>query len=582
MERPVLALLSALLLSPAAWGQDPVGDEFQTNTYTENNQMFPAASADASGNFVVVWQSLAFSHLDTSSYSIQGQRYASDGGAVSEEFQVNSYTTYGQFSPAVAASSTSGAFVVAWSTDFSIGSDYYNAVHARRFASDGSPVGTDFQVNAYTPGYQDRPAVAMEPDGDFVVVWQSGGSNGSDTDGDSVQGQRFSSDGSLAGSDFQINTYTTGHQNFTKVAMAPSGDFLVVWRRFESAGGLTSSIQGQLFASDGSPNGGEFQVNSYTTGLQHVPAVAVDDQGDFVVVWQSDGSGGSDSDGYSIQGQRYASSGLPMGPQFQVNSYTTGEQKRPSVATDTGQFGRAFVVVWDSYGSSGLDTDQESVQARWFTSDGSPLAGQFEVNTYTTVEQYRSAVILVPESEDFLVVWESGGSSSSDASGNSIQGQLVSGPIPVDLAVSKTESIDPVTVGCGAGAGALTYVVTVTNNGPADASGVELSEELTIPSGVAIDSITPSAGSYIGGASGTWTLGSLAASTSETLTVTLTIGLSAAGGNDVISDTAVVAAVNETDTDSGNDSVTESTSVTVGLFCDGFESGDTSAWFVIP
>jgi uncharacterized repeat protein (TIGR01451 family) len=64
----------------------------------------------------------------------------------------------------------------------------------------------------------------------------------------------------------------------------------------------------------------------------------------------------------------------------------------------------------------------------------------------------------------------------------------------VDLVVTKTESIDPVVA--GSGAGNLTYVVTVTNNGPSDATGVTLSEALTLPSGVSVDSITPSQGSF--------------------------------------------------------------------------------------
>jgi hypothetical protein len=50
--------------------------------------------------------------------------------------------------------------------------------------------------------------------------------------------------------------------------------------------------------------GSQFQVNSYTTFSQLSPAVATDPDGDFVVVWQSDGSGGSDTSDFSIQGQR--------------------------------------------------------------------------------------------------------------------------------------------------------------------------------------------------------------------------------------------------------------------------------------
>ncbi len=127
----------------------------------------------------------------------------------------------------------------------------------------------------------------------------------------------------------------------------------------------------------------------------------------------------------------------------------------------------------------------------------------------------------------------------------------------VDLEVSTTESIDPVVA--GSGAGNLVYTVTATNNGPSDASGVTLSEILTLPEGVTVDSVTPSAGSF---ADPTWTLGYVAAGASETLTVTLTVDNSAAFGTNVIDSTATITAVNETDTSSANDSSSENTSVT--------------------
>ena len=41
--------------------------------------------------------------------------------------------------------------------------------------------------------------------------------------------------------------------------------------------------------------------------------------GGFVVVWRSDGSPGTDTDGRSIQGRVLDADGLPSTPQFQVN-----------------------------------------------------------------------------------------------------------------------------------------------------------------------------------------------------------------------------------------------------------------------
>ncbi len=132
-------------------------------------------------------------------------------------------------------------------------------------------------------------------------------------------------------------------------------------------------------------------------------------------------------------------------------------------------------------------------------------------------------------------------------------------PQPVDIQVSKTESIDPVIA--GSGTGNLVHTVTVANNGPGFATGLSLSETITIPVGVGIASITPSAGTYSGGANGTWNIGSLSPMASRTLTIVMTVSPMAAVGVDVISDTAAVASLDQMDTNAGNDSATVATSI---------------------
>src|SRR6185295_17446085 len=86
--------------------------------------------------------------------------------------------------------------------------------------------------------------------------------------------------------------------------------------------------------------GSEFQINTFTTnyqgnffaGSQHT--VATDASGNFVVVWQSQGSSGNDASGYSIQARRFDSSGSAIGDDFQVNTFTVSAQRFPSVAVD--------------------------------------------------------------------------------------------------------------------------------------------------------------------------------------------------------------------------------------------------------
>src|SRR5438105_1507646 len=72
------------------------------------------------------------------------------------------------------------------------------------------------------------PSLALDGSGGFVVTWTSGGSAGSDDSGSSVQARRFGSDGTPAGTDFQVNVYTTGNQDHSTVSLDGSGGFVVV------------------------------------------------------------------------------------------------------------------------------------------------------------------------------------------------------------------------------------------------------------------------------------------------------------------------------------------------------------------
>ncbi len=98
MRIAVTLVLSLLMLGTVAWGQAPVpvGDQFQVNTYTTDQQWFPSVGAAPDGRRVVL-DSFGSGGNDTSGQSVQGQRFAADGTPMGSEFQVNTYTTGSQF-----------------------------------------------------------------------------------------------------------------------------------------------------------------------------------------------------------------------------------------------------------------------------------------------------------------------------------------------------------------------------------------------------------------------------------------------------------------------------------------------------
>jgi hypothetical protein len=88
-------------------------------------------------------------------------------------------------------------------------------------------------------------------------------------------------------------------------------------------------------------------VNSFTTAGGAVPSVAFDANGDFVVVH---GSSLLDGSGQGVFGRRYDGGGAAQGAAFQINSFTTGNQRGASLAaTGAGQ----WVVAWSSVGQDG-------------------------------------------------------------------------------------------------------------------------------------------------------------------------------------------------------------------------------------
>ena len=100
-------------------------------------------------------------------------------------------------------------------------------------------------------------------------------------------------------------------------------------------------------AAPGDQIGAEIQVNTYTTGNQGTfnQPVTPDGAGGFIVAWSSEGSSGTDTSSFSIRGQRFDGAGLPVGGEFQVNTFTTGDQRQAAVAPlGSGRFASSGAV----------------------------------------------------------------------------------------------------------------------------------------------------------------------------------------------------------------------------------------------
>jgi hypothetical protein len=413
--RGIAVLLLAALPWAAVAQPMPAGGEFQVNTYTTNGQFDPAVAMDARGRFVVIWTSYT---QDGSNSGIFGQRYDATGTPLAGEFRVSTYTTNEQARAAVATDAV-GNFVVAWASEGQDGDQ--RGIFGQRYDAAGTRRGSEFRVNTYTTSYQFAPFLAMEGTGSFVVVWSSGFQDG---DRDGVFTRRYDAAGTPVGGEFQVNTYTTDDQYGHAVAMDAVGNFVVVWLSYTQDGSFYG-VFAQRYDAAGTRRGGEFRVNTYTTDGQSNPAVAMDRGGSFVVVWRSDSQDGS---GGGIFGQRFDAAGTPLGSEFRVNTHTTGFQVDAAVAMDAGG---SFVVVWSS---NTQDGDGRGIFGQRYDAAGTPWGSEFQVNTYTTSDQYDPAVAMDAVG-NFVVVWLS---STQDGSSDGIFGRRYGGLLPVALTVDAS------------------------------------------------------------------------------------------------------------------------------------------------
>jgi hypothetical protein len=303
-----------------------------------------------------------------------------------------------------------GNFVVVWDTRSSFGNDTSaESVQGRRYQADGTTLdGAEFQVNVLTEWSQYRPDVAVAPDGEFVVVWESYDTVGSDLSGTSIQARRYRADGvPLDPIELQVNTRTGGSQRHPRVASFLRGGFVVAWQTYDDD---YWGVAARRFGADGEPvDPQEILVNFWTTGDQRFPAVTAASDGSFVVAWESWGSFGDDDEGTSIQVRQFDREGQPVQPvETQVNTLTTQWQAEPTVTSDPAG---NFAVGWVHLPSA----DQNLGMLRRFTRGGEPVDPvEFEVNALE--RGWVPQTSRTPEG-DFGLVWAGLPSAGSDPGG---------------------------------------------------------------------------------------------------------------------------------------------------------------------
>jgi hypothetical protein len=179
-----------------------------------------------------------------------------------------------------------------------------------------SRLGPEMRVNVTTKGNQGYPAVAIGPDGGFLVVWQG--------DPGGVQGRFYDAAGRPRGGEIVLSSGAVRPQQ-VRVAADASGRYMVVWND-------EARVKGRIYGSDGQPATDELAVG-FSPQQQGLPDVVADLAGGFLVAWPENGD-------HTLRLQRFGSLGNLVGNEVAIT--------RPGYDVRLAAFpaGGGFVLAW--------------------------------------------------------------------------------------------------------------------------------------------------------------------------------------------------------------------------------------------
>ena len=388
----------------------------QTNYYRTNgteyaiigslpgDQIFPDAAVTPSGGFVV-WQD---NITDGNGWGVSARRLDSTLSGTLSTFRVNVQGTNNQENPRVALLKKGGAVFV-WQG----GKPSRQHIYARLMTPTNTFLTTtDVLVSTFTNNFQINPALTVLNNSNVVVVWASFDQAGSNSLLD-VYGQIFTPAGVKVGANFLINQFISYNQRSPAVAALKNGGFVVAWvseqeRTAFNLGGIDNTngsppavigspsvdVYARFYNSSGVAQGNEFLVNTDNNPCSN-PSVAVASDGNFMVTWSARDTSNLAND-WDIYARTFSSAGAG-GTAVRVNSFLYGDQYAPRISA----IGGDYMIIWTSLGQDG---SREGVFGQFVHEDGSPVGGEFRVNTTTAGQQMQPAVASDGAGQ-FLVVW---------------------------------------------------------------------------------------------------------------------------------------------------------------------------------
>ena len=162
----------------------------------------------------------------------------------------------------------------------------FDAWHGLLATTTSSVTTGDQQTTDASSGSQH--AIAMDATGAFVVVWSSNDNQvGRDTDGFGVYAQRYNRFGAKVGTEIVVNNQRADDQDQASVAMDDAGNFVVVWADHTISGpGIAIKVMAKRYDANGIVIMSDTLITSVSNDSIN-PTVAMNSIGEYVIAWQS-------------------------------------------------------------------------------------------------------------------------------------------------------------------------------------------------------------------------------------------------------------------------------------------------------
>ncbi|MCV2890995.1 calcium-binding protein [Ruegeria aquimaris] len=259
-----------------------------------------------------------------------------------------------------------------------------SSIHAQILTPEGTPVGDSFQISqpSLVPGGGElphwSPTVTPTAAGGFFVAWVVEEYNGGYNTGRNVLGRTYDASGTALNDQFVVANQVSdsGWVVTSSWETYPSLDTLsdgrIVMAFYDDL-----DITVKVLSADGTSTLQNTHVNTSSTTLwQRDPSVAALSGGGFVVSWSDDLE---DEGGHGVYAQIYDATGAAVGGNFRVNSDSTGVQNSPvAVGLAGGGFAIAFADSWAEH----IPDSWNHVAVRVYDAAGNPLGADIHADPH--------------------------------------------------------------------------------------------------------------------------------------------------------------------------------------------------------